>query len=241
MLQGIEPSAQAVVSQPLVVTSGGQIWTLDPVALGQALGYRRDGDLLAVVPIPTAWGRSSISPPPGSRGPAPTPESSRTPLVCTRSGRDRMARCSTAARRWRRSTPRSPGSGTKRRSRPPQTPPAVVAADLEPIRARLEQILVTPSRSLSRGQRPHPPRVQPLIRLTEQPTSPEKVDDRARPGEAGRPDRVIANDLDQPVWEANFKLVNGASAEDHRARRAARSRPPTPTRRCARRSSARRA
>ncbi|HEY8599738.1 MAG TPA: peptidoglycan binding domain-containing protein, partial [Thermomicrobiales bacterium] len=212
MLRGVEPQAAAIASQPLVARYDGQRWTLDQAALANAIAYRMDGDRLTLALdatrlrpffttieqavnkpganaqlVPDATGKYTIVP--GKEGFGLDEEASLAAMNAALSGGAHEADLTVSAQL-----------------------PAIVGADLEPIRARLETIVGTPvairiegfrTRTLVRAD------LLPLIRLTEQPTKPEKV--AIGLDEAGLKalTQLLASEINQPVKDAKFAFANG--------------------------------
>ncbi len=93
----------------------------------------------------------------------------------------------------------------------PQAPP-IVAADLEPVRARVEGILATPlavefeeyRHTFGRAD------IAPLLILTEQPGRPEKIAVSLDSAGLRQLSLGIAGDLNQSVRDAQFKWRDGA-------------------------------
>ncbi|CAA9569787.1 MAG: Vancomycin B-type resistance protein VanW, partial [uncultured Thermomicrobiales bacterium] len=92
-------------------------------------------------------------------------------------------------------------------------PPPIVAADLEPVRARVETVLETPLVVSFAGQPIRTFRradLAPLIRLTPQPDATEKMTVTLDPAGVRALSLRLAGDFNQSVRDAEFKFLNRA-------------------------------
>jgi vancomycin resistance protein YoaR len=212
MLGGVENQARAIAAQPLVARYNGQSWTLDQQTLANAIGYQLvDGQLtLALDParlrpffeqIAKAVGQ------PDANAQIVTTNAGKYTIVPGKEGFG----LDEAATLAQINSALNSGVHEITLTVSPQVP-AIVAADLEPILARLEGIVSTPvairiegfrARTLVRAD------IMPLIRLTEQPKGPEKLliglDEPGLRALVG----VLASEINQPVRDAKFAFANG--------------------------------
>lgn len=210
MLHKVEPQTRAIASQPLVAHYYDHTWTLDQDDLANAVSYRLDGNQLVLALDPVRLrpffdmiGKEVNQP--GTSAKLVADAAGKYVITPSKTGFGLDEPTSLGAI----DAALAGGAHDVNLTIRPLAPP-VVEADLEPIRARLEQILVTPvivtfeeyKRPLVR------PDLQPLIRLTEQPDKPEKVAISLDPTALRALTQVLANDLNQPVKEAKFKFVN---------------------------------
>lgn len=211
MLQQMQPQANAMVSQPFVARYQGQTWTIDQATLTNAIAYQmHDGQLVL------ALDQTRL-----------TPFFAQIGAALTQPGTS--AKLTTDARGIHTVVPGKQGVGVDEAATlaalnstlagggheldltvTPVDPP-IVAADLEPARARLEQILGNPlivryeeyRRNFVRSD------LLPIITLTEQPQGPEKMVIGVDPTALRALSQVIAGDLNQPMRNAQFRLVQG--------------------------------
>jgi vancomycin resistance protein YoaR len=212
MLNGVEPQAAAVASQPLVARYNGQSWTLDQAALANAVAYQLDGDRLTLAldatrlrPFFNTVGQAVNKP--GTNAQLVPDATGKYTIVPGKEGFGLDEAASLAAM----NAILSSGAHEVDLTVSAQLP-AILGADLEPLRARLETIVGTPvairiegfrTRTLVRAD------LLPLIRLTEQPTKPEKV--AIGLDEAGLKalTQLMASEINQPVKDARFAFANG--------------------------------
>ena len=212
MLQGVAPQADAIAGQPLVARYNGQTWILDQTDLANAIAYRLDGDRLVLAldpahlrPFFDTIGQAVNKP--GANARLVPDAAGKYTIVPGKEGVGLDEAASLAAMNA------ALGNNTHEVDLTVSAQlPAIVGADLEPIRARLETIVGTPvairiegfrTRTLVRAD------LLPLIRLTEQPTRPEKV--AIGLDEAGLKalTQLMASEINQPVKEARFGFANG--------------------------------
>ncbi len=212
MLTGVNNQAQAIATKPLVVRYKDQTWTLDEKTLASAVAYTLvDGKLtLSLNP-------AHLRPFFDQIGQTVNTPGANAAIVLTNAGKYTITPekegfgLDEAASLRTINAALSSGSHEAALTVSPQVP-AIVTADLEPILARLETIVNTPvairvegfrTRTLVRAD------ILPLIILTEQPKSADKVaislDNTALQALA----QVIASEVNQPVRNAEFRLVGG--------------------------------
>ena len=211
MLQTMQPQASAMVSQPFVASYQGQTWTIDQATLASALAYRlQDGQLVLAVD------RAKLQPFFSQIGTALTTPGTDAKLVADAKGIytvvpgtqgvgvDEVATLAAID-----ATLTAGGHGLNLTVSP--IDPPIVAADLEPVRARLEQILGNSliiryeeyRRVFVRGD------LLPLLTVTIQPQAAEKVVLGIDPTALRALTQIIAGDMNQPVRNAEFRLVQG--------------------------------
>lgn len=212
MLGGVESQARAIAAQPLVARYNGQSWTLDQQTLANAIAYRLvDGQLtLALDPARLRPFFDQVARAVGQPG-------ANAQIVATNAGKYAIVPgkegfgLDEGATLAQINTALNSGVHEITLTVSPQTP-AIVAADLQPILTRLEGIVSTPvvirvegfrTRTLVRAD------LMPLIRLTEQPKSREKLaiglDEAGLRALVG----VLADEINQPVRDAKFAFANG--------------------------------
>lgn len=210
MLHEREAQARVLAGQPLIGRYNDRTWTLDQETLANAIAYQlEDGHLVLSLdparlrPFFDEIGKD-VNQPGTSATLVPNANGIYTITPSTVGfGLDEPATLASINEAL------ANGSHEVALTIRPLAPP-VVEADLEPIRARLEKILVTPvivtfeeyKRPLVR------PDLQPLIRLTVQPDKPEKVAISLDPTGLRALTQVLAADINQPVHEARFAFVN---------------------------------
>lgn len=211
MLRDKEAQVRAITGQALIARYNGQTWTLDQATLTNAVAYRlRDGQLiLALDPArlrPFFDQIEAVLNQPGVNAKLATDARGVYTIVPGKQG----VGIDEAATLEALDAALAGGGHELALTVIPIDPP-IVAADLEPIRARLEQILGKPlivrfeeyRRTFVRSD------LLPIITLTEQPTRPEKIALGVDETALRALTQVIANDLNQPVRDAQFRLVQG--------------------------------
>ena len=211
MLQNVQPQVNAMVGQPFVARYEGTTWTIDQATLASAITYRlQDGRLVL------ALDRARLQPFFAQIGAALTQPGTSATLTTDAKGIYRVVPgtqgvgVDEAATLAAIDTTLAHGGHELTLTVSPIDPP-IVAADLEPVRARLEQILGKPfivrheeyRRTFVRSD------LLPLITLTEQPQGPEKVVLGIDQTALRALTQVIAGDLNQPMRNAQFRLVQG--------------------------------
>ncbi len=215
MLQDIEGRASAVTAQPLTLRIGERTWALPPEQLRAALRYRKDGERLvaALDPAPLAPFFGQVSA--GAARPGVNAklvyEGGRYVVQPGQEGNVLDEAATLAAIDAALTEGRSEASGALK----PQNPP-IVAADLEPIRARAEKIVSTP---LVVGFGEEPERfahtfgradLQPLLVFTEQPAGPEKLAIGVDEQGLRALTQFLAGELNQGVRDAQFTFARQA-------------------------------
>lgn len=211
MLEQVNQQAQAVAAQPLVVHSTDQTWTMDQPTLAAAVAYTLvDGKLtLALNPTrvqPFFATISKVVDKPGGNAKIVLDNNGKYTITPAKEGigLDEAASLATI------NAALSGGSHEANLTITQQLP-AILGSDLEPIRARLETIVNTPvairvdgfkTRTLVKAD------IQPLIRLVEQPTQPEKVAITLDDAGVKALVQVLAGEINQPVKDAKFRFVN---------------------------------
>jgi len=213
MLQSMQPQANAMVSQPFVASYGGKTWAIDQATMANAISYRLQDDQLVLVldpmrlrPFFDQVGAALTQP--GTSARLTTDAKGVYTVVPGKQGVGIDEAATLAAI----NTTLAGGGHELTLSVSPLDPP-IVAADLEPVRARLEQILGNPlivrfeeyRRTFIRGD------LLPLVTLTEQPKGPEKVVIGIDHTALRALTQVIAGDLNQPMQNAAFRLVEGVA------------------------------
>ena len=214
-LQTMQPQANAMVSQPFVASYQGQNWTIDQATLASAISYRlQDGQLVLALdrarlqPFFSQVGTALTKPGTNAKL-ATNAKSIYTVVPGTRGvGIDEAATLAAI------NATLLAGGHTLDLTVSPLDPP-IVAADLEPVRAQLEQILGNPliiryeeyRRTFVHSD------LLPIITVTMQPQGPEKavlgIDQTALRALT----QVIAGDLNQPMRNAQFRLVQGMATD----------------------------
>ena len=211
LLQSVEPQAQAIVAEPLTVRHAGQAWTLAPEQLRTVIAYRLDGDQPVV-----ALDREGMRPFVQEIARAVRQPGVNAKLVVDPQGRyavhphqDGLAldEAETLAAIDAALT----GGAHEAVAVVKPQPPPIVAADLEPVRARAEQLAGTQLVVTFKEYRRLFVRsdIQPLLVFTERPNAPEKVAITLDPAGLRRITQVLANDLNQGMRNAQFKWVDG--------------------------------
>jgi vancomycin resistance protein YoaR len=211
MLRDMQPQVNAMVSQAFVASYGGQDWTIDQATLANAIAYRlQDGQL--VLALDQARLRpffdqiNAALTQPGTSARLQANAKGIYTVVPGKQGVGVDEGATLAAL----TTTLANGGHELNLTLSPQDPP-IVAADLEPVRARLERILGNPlivrfeeyRRTFIRAD------IAPLITITEQPKGPEKVVLGIDQTALRALTQVIAEDLNQPMRNAEFRLVQG--------------------------------
>ena len=212
------PQAQAIVARPLALEHNGQRWSLGTDQLGAALGYRQDGDRLALT-IDTATFRPTLQ---GMAGQVAAPPSNarivqgndgRFSIEPDRAGSilDESATLAGIEQALRGLTATSSNAPAVALLMKPQ-PPAVTAADLEPTFKRLDAMLNTPlvvthqeyTFTLYRGD------ILPLLQIENTPTGTEKARITVDPAKAKVLAGNLADGIDKDPRDAQFRWLNGA-------------------------------
>lgn len=212
MLRDIEAQANAATGQPLLVRLDGRDWTLASETLRAALDYRLEGERLVV-----ALDRARVEPffqiiaddvvAPGMNARLVPGPDGRYTIAPGEEGFTLDREVTLAAMNAALTEGRSEAVAALK----PQLPP-IVAADLEPVRARIEAILATPlvvtfeeyAHTFRRAD------LLPLLVLTEQPGEPEKVAVTLDPARLRALTLVVAGGVNQGVRDAQFRWVDGA-------------------------------
>lgn len=211
MLQNMQPQANAMVSQPFVAHYQGKDWTIDQAMLTNAISYTlQDGQLVLALDqtrlqpffdqVAAALTR------PGTSAKLTTDAKGIYTVVPGKQGVGVDEAATLAA-----INATLTGGGHELNLTVSPLDPPIVAADLEPARARLEQILGNPlivryeeyRRNFVRSD------LLPIITIAEQPKGPEKVVIGIDQVALRALTQVIADDLNQPVRDAQFRLVQG--------------------------------
>ena len=212
MLREVEPQARAIAAEPLIVRHNDRTWTLHQTVLASAVAYRlTDGQLvLALDPTPLRpffdeIGRAVNQP--GANAQLAADATGKYAIIPGKEGSGLDEAASLAAI----DAALAGGAHEAALTISPQVP-AIVAADLVPILARLEKIVGTPvairvegfrTRTLVRAD------IVPLIRLTETPKGPEKVTIGLDAAGLRALVQLIAAEVNQPVKDAKFAFANG--------------------------------
>jgi vancomycin resistance protein YoaR len=211
MLHSMEPQANAITSQPFVAHYQGKNWTIDQATLTKAISYNlHDGQLILALDEtrlqPFFDQVNAALTQPGTSAKLTTDAKGIYTVVPGKQG----AGIDNAATLAAINTTLAGGGHELNLTVSPLDPP-IIAADLEPVRARLERILGNPlivryeeyRRNFVRSD------LLPIITLTEQPKGPEKVVIGIDETALRALTQVIAGDLNQPMRNAQFRLVQG--------------------------------
>ena len=211
MLQSMEPQANAMVSQPFVAHYQGKDWTIDRATLTNAIAYTlQDGQLVLALDgarlQPFFDQVAAALTQPGTSAKLTTDAKGIYTVVPGKQGVGVDEAATLAA-----IDATLTGGGHELNLAVSPLDPPIVAADLEPARARLERILGNPlivryeeyRRNFVRSD------LLPLITIAEQPQGPEKVVIGIDQAALRALTQVIAGDLNQPVRDAQFRLVQG--------------------------------
>ncbi|HEX5504151.1 MAG TPA: peptidoglycan binding domain-containing protein [Thermomicrobiales bacterium] len=212
MLEAIKPQTAALVAQPVTLRLGGKSWTLGADVLRAAFSYRLDGGRLVVALDPTALQpflrelAAAVADPGANARLALDRQQGRYVVTPERAGHVLDAAATVAAL----DTALTAGQHEAAVALDPTTP-TIVAADLEPARARAEQIADTPLVVTYGGYRRVFQRADllPLLTFTEQPGQPQKVAIGVDPAGVHRLTAALAQDINQEPRDAKFKWVNG--------------------------------
>ncbi len=215
MLQQMQPQANAMVSQPFVASYQGQTWTIDQATLTNAIAYQmRDGQLVLALDqsrLTSFFAQIGAAlTQPGTSARLTTDAKGTYTVVPGKQGVGVDGAATLAALNSTLA-----GGGHELNLTVTPLDPPIVAADLEPTRARLEQILGHPlivryeeyRRNFVRSD------LLPIITLTEQPQGPEKMVIGVDPTALRALSQVIAGDLNQPMRNAQFRLVRGVVSD----------------------------
>ncbi len=211
MLQTMQPQANAMVSQPFIASYQGQAWTIDQATLANAIAYHlEDGQLILALDgarlRPFFDQVDAALTQPGTSAKLTTDARGIYTVVPGKQGVGVDEAATLAAI----TTTLAAGGHELNLAVSPLDPP-IVAADLVPVRARLEQILGNPlivryeeyRRTFTRSD------LLPIITITEQPNGPEKVVIGIDQTALRALTQVIGGDLNQPMRNAQFRLVQG--------------------------------
>jgi vancomycin resistance protein YoaR len=212
MLRAVEGQASMLADRPLAVRYGDRSWTLPPETIANAIGYKLDSGELEV-----ALSAARLAPffaelhaaidQPGTSAKLVEGAQGRYTVTPSTDGIGLDDGATLAAI----NAALQADAGEAQAVVTPQTPP-IVTADLEPIRARLNQITSLQFNATFEeySRAFYPADIWPLIRLVEQPDKPEKVaidlDDEGLLALA----QVLANDINQEARNAEFAFSNGA-------------------------------
>lgn len=211
MLRDREAQVRTIASQPLVARYNGQVWTLDQATLTNAITYQlHEGQLIPTVdPVPLRPFFEQIGAvlnQPGTNAKLVINTRGIYTIVPGKQGIGIDERAALAAL----DATLSSGGHAIDLTVIPVDPP-IVAADLEPIRARLERTLGNPlivrfeeyRRAFGSND------LLSIITLTEQPTKPEKIAIGVNETTLHALTQVVAEDLNQPMRNAQFRFVDG--------------------------------
>jgi vancomycin resistance protein YoaR len=215
MLQTMLPQANAMVGQPFVASYQGKTWTIDQVTLANAISYRLQDDQLVL-----ALDQRRLRPFFDQIGAALTQPGTSAKLTTNAKGiytvvpGTQGVGVDEAATLAAITATLASGGHELTLTVSPLDPP-IVAADLEPVRARLERILGNPliirfeeyRRTFVRSD------LLPLLTITEQPQGPEKVVITLDQAALRALTQVIADDLNQPMRNAEFRFVHGTAQD----------------------------
>lgn len=215
-LRELLPQAQATVAQPLALEARGRRWTLATAQLRAAIGYRQEGDRLALTidtaPFrPTIQGAAREVAAPARNARVVRGNDGRFAIEPEQAGSSLDEAATLAA--IERALLGGAGAAVPLSMKPEQ--PAVTAADLEPSFRRLDAILNTPlviaiqeyKLTLYRGD------ILPLLTLEETPTGAEKLRIGVDAEQARARARDLAAGIDREPRDGQFRWIDGTARE----------------------------
>lgn len=215
MLRSVLKDAERLVSEPATLKLGTQTWSVTPDLLRPAMGYRREGDglvvNLAIEPLEPVLAQvvGGVGDP-GVNARVVLGQNGSFTVVPGKEGLA-LDRTATVAAL---SSALNAGQRTAEVVRRPAAP-TIVAADLEPVRARAEAIVSKPltvsfetyKRVFVRSD------LAPLLNFVPQPGQTPPMRIAVNPERVRALSNVIAKDVNQDVRDAQFKWVNGAVSD----------------------------
>lgn len=215
MLRSVLKDAERLVSEPATLKLGTQTWSVTPDLLRPAMGYRRVGDALVVnlAPEPLEPVLAQVVGgvgDPGVNARVVLGQNGNFTIVPGKEGQA-LDRAATVVAL---SGALNAGQRTAEVVRRPAAP-AIVAADLEPVRARAQALVSKPltvsfdtyNRVFVRSD------LAPLLAFVPQPGQTPPVRIAVNPERVRALSTVIANDLNQDVRDAEFKWVSGTVSD----------------------------